>query len=299
MSRIIEIASGRNTAAISTLAASLVGLTLGSKTPIPRISQGSKSYAGEALAPWPNRIAGGKYSFDEVDYEVAPSDGLGNALHGLLHEVEAEVVEERSDSVQLEFQIEPSSSYPGRIQVLVNYRISEQGLEVLHTAINNGGTAAPVGLGTHPYFVVSESSYLFVPAGEVARREPSMISNHQDELSSIGMSANRATKVSELELDHEFSKFRKSEGLAKTYLLDADGSGIQIWQLDVDYQMIYTSPGLNFDSGVARAIAIEPQTCAVDAFNNHKGLSIMKPGESLVLNWGVSVVEPEVGRVYL
>ena len=299
MTSVIEIASGGNFAAISTLAASLIELRLGDKTPIPRISNGAASYAGEILAPWPNRIASGKYQFEGKSFEVPASDGLGNALHGLLHGVDAEVVSQQADSVTMDFEIEPSSFYPGQIKVSVVYKMTEAGLEVTQSATNAGKNSAPVGLGAHAYFAVTENTRLFVPAAEVARREPNMISSAQDQLGTIGMSNTTATLVSELELDHEFSKLAKNAEIASTLLVEPDGSGVVVWQKQADYQMIYISQNLPFDSGPARAVAIEPQTCAVDAFNNHRGLSVLAPGETLVLNWGVGLVDSAVGMVYL
>jgi aldose 1-epimerase len=35
--------------------------------------------------PWPNRLADGRYRFDDVDYQVAITEPeKGNAIHGLL-----------------------------------------------------------------------------------------------------------------------------------------------------------------------------------------------------------------------
>jgi aldose 1-epimerase len=40
--------------------------------------------AGQLLAPWPNRVAGGRYTFDGGEYHLALSEpALDNAIHGL------------------------------------------------------------------------------------------------------------------------------------------------------------------------------------------------------------------------
>jgi aldose 1-epimerase len=290
MSRILELISGNNSASISSLAGSLIGLRLGDKVPIPMISNGSSSFAGEILAPWPNRIEGGRYEFDGKSFEIAAKDELGNALHGFLHNVEAKVLQESSSSATLEFQIAPSTEYPGSMAVTISYLLSEAGLEVVQTAINNGSHPAPIGLGAHPYFAISDSTALLVQADFVSRHDPSMIPKNQDPLSSVGLSTEHPTKLAGLDLDHEFSGLKQVEGIASTYLLEVDGSGFVIWQRDADYVMVYTSDAFNFDSGPARAVAVEPQTCAVNAFNNQRGLSVLEPGQSLVLNWGVGLV---------
>jgi aldose 1-epimerase len=38
-----------------------------------------------------------------------------------------------------------------------------------------------------------------------------------------------------------------------------------------------------------RGLAIEPMTCAPDAFNSGEGLIVLAPGESLIERWGISV----------
>ncbi len=38
-----------------------------------------------------------------------------------------------------------------------------------------------------------------------------------------------------------------------------------------------------------RAIAIEPYTCAANAFNNGLGLRVLQPGESFTTLWGITV----------
>jgi aldose 1-epimerase len=52
------------------------------------------------------------------------------------------------------------------------------------------------------------------------------------------------------------------------------------------YAMVYTA---DHDSDPARrrsAVAVEPMTCAPDAFNTGNGLRVLEPGEALVGRWG-------------
>ena len=49
------------------------------------IDERCRSARGQVLAPWPNRITGGEYSFDGEDYRLALTEpAAGNAIHGLV-----------------------------------------------------------------------------------------------------------------------------------------------------------------------------------------------------------------------
>ena len=41
-----------------------------------------------------------------------------------------------------------------------------------------------------------------------------------------------------------------------------------------------------------RGLAVEPMTCAPDAFNTGEGLRVLAPGESVTCSWGVTLRRP-------
>src|SRR4051794_18505787 len=58
--------------------------------------------SGAVLLPWPNRIAGGRYRFDGVDYQLPLSEpAKGNATHGLVRWARWSVAEQDDSSLTL------------------------------------------------------------------------------------------------------------------------------------------------------------------------------------------------------
>ena len=52
--------------------------------------------------------------------------------------------------------------------------------------------------------------------------------------------------------------------------------------------MVFTGDTLAPESR-RRALAVEPMTCAPDAFNTGEGLRVLEPGESVSGRWGIAL----------
>jgi aldose 1-epimerase len=52
--------------------------------------------------------------------------------------------------------------------------------------------------------------------------------------------------------------------------------------------MIYSGDTLPDAARRRRSLAIEPMTCAPDAFNSGAGLIVLEPGESSSSTWGIT-----------
>src|SRR5215475_862123 len=123
--------------------------------------------AGQLLAPWPNRIDGGRYDFDGASYQLELSEAArGNAIHGLTRwanwEPAPELAAERgrkgaADQITLGHLLHGRTGYPFCLQLAVSYRLeASSGLHVTVSAWNVGSRAAPYGTGCHPYLTVGE-----------------------------------------------------------------------------------------------------------------------------------------------
>lgn len=297
MSQSVELISGDSRALISIEGQALIGLRLDGVEIMPDSKSAQAFFAGAVLAPWPNRIRGGKYSFDSRDFQLEGNDGLGNALHGLIFDKAASVTQQNQHSVSLKTTLPPSPQYPGHLEIQTAYSLDSHGLKVTHSAKNIGQTQAPVGLGAHPYFAVPNGASLLVDAGLVARRENDMIPEIYEGIESLGLTVGSATQISALKLDNEFTDLVFQDGVAQTQVLDSNGNGFSVWQEAAEYLMIYTCEEFPFDSGVAPAIAIEPQSCGANAFNNGRGLKLLGPGEESGFRWGVHLVSGDEGNL--
>jgi aldose 1-epimerase len=280
-------------------------------------------YRGVTLAPWPNRIVDGTYSFGGAEHRLALTEPTrGHALHGLLAWSEFADRVVADDRVVLAAVIEPQSGYPFRVEVEVEYRLAEDGLTQTVTARNLGTDAAPWGTGPHPYLVAGPSagsgtqvldgpstgSGTQVLAGTQARVDDwtltlpasEVLTVTDDRLSPIAVEPisahpewdfREARAIGDVFIDHAFTALERVDGIAEVRLVTADGTGVALsWDESCPWVQIHTAdvPG---DDAVHRiGLAVEPMTCPPDAFNSETDLVVLEPGSSHAASWRISAV---------
>ncbi|AZA09522.1 aldose 1-epimerase family protein [Corynebacterium pseudopelargi] len=107
--------------------------------------------AGLILAPWPNRVEDGQFSFEGQSYQLEISEpDRNNAIHGLVHNLIWSVVQRDTDSVVLRTEIPQSPGWPWQIELQVRYSLSEDGLE-LYAKAEAKESVAPFAFGWHSY----------------------------------------------------------------------------------------------------------------------------------------------------
>ena len=92
-----------------------------------------------------------------------------------------------------------------------------------------------------------------------------------------------------MRLDTAFADLaRDAYGCATVRLRAPGGAGIDLW-LDEHhrYLMLFTGDTLAQPERRRRALAVEPMTCAPDAFRSGAGLRTLTPGASLTCAWGI------------
>src|SRR5689334_2334517 len=69
--------------------------------------------AGTILAPWPNRIRDGHYTFEGTTYQLPLTEpARHNAIHGLVNWSRWHLAEQAADSVTLEYDLPAQTGYP-------------------------------------------------------------------------------------------------------------------------------------------------------------------------------------------
>ncbi len=107
---------------------------------------------GQVLAPWPNRLAEGRYSWEGTELQLPLTEvESGSAIHGLVRWAPWRAVERAEDAVTLEHVLHPQPGYPFSLRLTVGYALSDDGLACVTAAENVGREACPFGLGHHPY----------------------------------------------------------------------------------------------------------------------------------------------------
>src|SRR4051812_12643649 len=104
--------------------------------------------AGQVLAPWPNRIRDGRYTFAGRSHELTLTEPeRSNAIHGLVRGLQWHATEHAESSVTIECTIDDEPGYPFNLRLSTCWSLAEDGLRVGHTAQNLGAGPAPFGLG--------------------------------------------------------------------------------------------------------------------------------------------------------
>ncbi len=210
-----------------------------------------RSGRGQVLAPWPNRLAQGRYSFDGEEHRLPLTEPeTGSAIHGLVRWASWQPAERAPDRVTMEHVLHPQPGYPFTLRLRVEYRLGEGGLTVRTTAENIGQGPCPFGAGHHPYIAA--------PTG----------------------------RVDDLELDGERIGGRTlDETVHRGGAWRIRAGGVTVWA-DASWPYVQLFTGDLPDVG-RRGLAVEPMTCPPDAFRTGEGLIRLGPGESFSGTWGI------------
>ena len=279
----VHISSNEVSAVISTEGAALIGLSV-SKLDLIEPNTRDGLYAGKILAPWPNRIKDGKYSFNKKDYQLPVNEvSKNNSLHGLVANCQWEVILQDQSKVILQHLLNQPDIYPGKLQLQVSYEIIEQGVEISVLSENVGDISAPYGVSIHTYLVAGESVKnneltLQIPADQFLEVDAErLLPIKLQPVTGSNFDFISLKKISNLFIDHAFKY--ASDYPRSILLLNADGQGAEvIFDDQSNWIQIHTADrDLQADSRMA--VAIEPMTCPPDAFNSGIDLIVLEPGK--------------------
>ena len=96
-------------------------------------SEWAPSGRGQVLAPWPNRLDGGRYTFEGRDGKAALNEPeLQNAIHGLVRWLPWKTESKSADEVVLSCVLHPQPGYPWQLDLQVGYRLDGEGTHGFH-----------------------------------------------------------------------------------------------------------------------------------------------------------------------
>jgi len=245
---------------------------------------------GQLLVPWPNRIADGRYEFDGRRHQLPLDEpDRGNAIHGLVRWSEWTVAERAPDRVVLELLLRPRPGYPFTLALRVEHALSADGLAVGIEATNVGSEPCPYGVGAHPYLALengADGAELRMPASTVLEADDRGIPVGQRKVAEAGLDFRQPKSLAGIRLDHCFTELdRDPDGRAR---ITVDGT--TLWADDAyPYAMVFT--GDELPDVARRSIAIEPMTCAPNAFRSGDGLIRLEPGQRHSGAWGITPSE--------
>jgi aldose 1-epimerase len=252
---------------------------------------------GIVLVPWPNRVAGARWSLDGRPQQLDVTEpGRGNASHGLLRNTGYLVVNRSADAIRLGAVVFPQHGYPFHLDTSVEYRLTDEGLRVTHTLRNIGSGAAPFGVGAHPYLRIGDVSsadlMVTIAAATMVTVDDRQIPVDRVPVDGSRFDLRRGSAIGGLDADTGFTDLTPGAGGRLEHQLRApDGRGLMLWT-DPTFGWVQVFTPDNFPKPghpeSRTAIAIEPMTCAADAFNNGWGLRWLQPGESWSGSWGLT-----------
>jgi len=244
----------------------------------------SNFYRGAKLSPFPNRINKGKYEFASKEYQLA-INAPPHALHGLCWNLPFTIKEQlaTNNSAKLVLSANYKSlhdGYPFSYTIEIEYILEQHNFKCTTRITNTSEQAIPIGDGWHPYFSTGSkvnNLKLQLPPNKQLELDKGLIptGNYLP-----GNYFSKPTLLYTTQLDHCF-ELDVVEGIAETRILDQSKNiCIVIWQQGYKFIQVYTPPD-------RKSIAIEPMTCAPDAFNNKMGLTVLQPKESAEFYFGV------------
>ncbi|MDQ1130517.1 aldose 1-epimerase family protein [Microbacterium sp. SORGH_AS_0888] len=290
--------AGDYEASIASVGASLRSLThAGRDLVVPfAADQVRPAYRGATLVPWPNRVVDGRYCFGGAEHQLALTEpSRRHALHGLGVWLDFEAVDKGADNVELHAVIEAQSGYPWRLGVWTRFWLGPEGLRQTVRAENLSAEPAPFGTGPHPYLVAGPSPLddwtLELPAASVFhttedRLLPTRLAPvDADDPARFDFRMPRP--IGAAEIDHAFT------GLSahRVTVLDPTGTGVAIeWDAACPWVQVHTADLPGGGAGNRAGLAVEPMTCAPDAFNQARydldlGLVVIHPGETVEASW--------------
>ena len=267
-----RIGHGRQEVVVCEVGATLRAYTVGQAAVLDGFAadEWSHSGRGQVLAPWPNRLADGRYEYNGVRAQAALDEPeRRNAIHGLVRWMPWTLQTRHQNQLSLRLQLHPSPGYPFSLLLELEYHVGREGLTVTTRAQSLEEGPIPFGIGFHPYLTAGpetvDGAILQVPA------------RHTLDMDERGLPTGALTPVEGTDRDFTTARFvgpavldtayttleRGADGLARA-TLDAPGgvNGATLWVDEAfPYLMVYTGDTLGEVQRRRRAVALEPMTC--------------------------------------
>jgi aldose 1-epimerase len=212
-----------------------------------------------------NRIYLGKFRFEGVDYTLPITEPRTNShLHGTVHRQPFETLEVTEASVTIKFS-NTGLVYPFNFDMVVTYRVDEEGLTQEYEIINTDTKNMPYTFCLHSTFMQPDSFSL-----PIIRRQ------EHDE---IDIPTGRYLPLTEQERLYVTGSPSRNVGIVGYY--ESCGHTARIDDIlytvsdNFDYWIMYNA------NGRSDFLCIEPQAGKVNGLNIEDGYKVLAPGESV------------------
>ncbi|AZI58488.1 galactose mutarotase [Nakamurella antarctica] len=251
-------------------------------------------YRGALVAPWPNRIADGKYSLAGTDYQLAINEvDRHHALHGLICWEQLEVVDVGAAKLTLRHHLVPQEGYPFPLRIDVSFELTAQGLVTSVDATNTGTAAAPYGVCPHPYLVAGSESLdewtLSMPADSRVEVDDVLIPIGHADVADVDSDYRQGAQIGSRKIDHAFTGLSASDDGRFRVRVTSGGSGVEMsWGAWGSWVQIHTADRPEAHNNRV-GLAVEPMSCAPNAFNE-QGFALLEPGLTHHAEWTIAAI---------
>ncbi|MDD9268978.1 aldose 1-epimerase [Paenibacillus sp. GCM10023248] len=263
-------------------------------------NSGIRTWYGIPILFPPNRVKGGRFSFEGTEYVLPINEPPHYHLHGDLSRKPWIVdgygaAEENGAYVTCSFHFKDHPDilayYGHELSFTVTYTLDKGRLDMHIAAVNHGSKRAPFAFGLHPYLAVPASSgpcTLVVPAAEQWPITPLSFVTGEPSATELCGQWRRGVALADYPEAGCFMFTLSEED--RICRLEMKEAGYRIaYEPDRSFPVV-----LLFKPGWADAFSIEPYTCVTDAFNLHypdelTGARGLSPGEEVQMSTGLWV----------
>lgn len=241
------------------------------------------------LAPWANRLAGRRYTFDGVAVDLdgldLTTDPAGLPIHGTMADRPGwELVEAGRSRFQATFAYDAPdllAAFPFPHALTVDVAVVGSTLSLATTLTPTGDRAVPVSFGYHPYFrlpgVPREDLVLRLPERHLLCRDGGLPTG------SAEAEAAEAAPLGDRTFDHLYV-------LGDDRRLGLEGGGRRVdvvFDEGYPWAQVYAPPGQGF-------VCLEPMTAPVNALVTGDGHHVA-PGDSFTARFSLHIGAPNPG----
>lgn len=260
--------------------------------PVGEVCTGGR---GQVLAPWPNRVGGGRYHFEGAELQLPVTEvEQGNAIHGLVRWAPWSLSESLPDRVELTCRLHPQPGWPWLLDLRARYALTATGLEVTLGARNLSGRPCPWGAGFHPYLAASGGTVddlaLTLPAGAWYRSDERGLPVGLEPVQGTSIDFRSGRVIGGAELDVAFTELvRDGSGRAVVEVTGpGDAGATRLWVDEAwTHLMVFTGDTLEVGRR-RRGLAVEPMTAPPDMLRSGQGRLLLEPGQVWEAGWGIA-----------
>jgi len=248
---------------------------------------------GQLLAPWPNRIDQGRYTFEGTTHRLPVDEPeFDTAIHGLVRFAPWVAAEREPHRVLLTYRLLGYTGYPFRLDLSVEYSLDAgSGLTVRQSVRNTGTNTAPYGHGGHPYLAVElplDACDLTISGGRFLETDERNIPvGDPRDVADTAYDFRESRRIGDTVINHAYTDLTRDADGRAWVRLQGGGRSVALWADEAHpWLEIYTRDDV-WDDTRRTGLGAEPMTCPPNAFVSGTDLIALRPDEEFGGSWGV------------